>query len=86
MEHHCRGIKRYRSVGYDSRVVPALVLGIVHEEHMIREILAESECAVVRLNFRCFNFFYLYIKHDVFLRLSILYFYIIHHPLTIIKC
>lgn len=57
VEYHCRGFERNRCVGNDTGIVPALLNGIIHKEHMIREIFTEAELAVIRLYFRrCCSF------------------------------
>ena len=52
MERAGSRIDRKRSVRNDASVVPSLSLIIVHQEHVVCVVLAESECSLIRLLFR----------------------------------
>src|SRR5262249_57912359 len=49
VEHGCRRVHRERSIRLDPRVVPALLLLEVHDEHVIGEDGPERQLAVLRL-------------------------------------
>ena len=42
MEHHAGGIQLEGCIGDDACIVPALTLGVVHQEHMVGGDLAEA--------------------------------------------
>src|SRR5262249_5149678 len=44
-----RRVERERAIGLDSRVVPALLLFEVHDEHVVGEELTEPQLAVLGL-------------------------------------
>ena len=48
MQHTGRGIQGEWRVGDDARVVPAFARVVVHQEHMVREHLAEAQRLVRR--------------------------------------
>lgn len=65
VQAHRRGIKSYRSIGHDSRVVPAFALVIVHNKHMVGKYLAEAEfCLVCGLCFRSGSTLDSYLLHN----------------------
>ena len=51
MEHHRGGRKRNIGKGYYPCVVPALAFGVIHDEHVVGKMLAESERGRVRFGF-----------------------------------
>ena len=67
VEHDSGRVQRERSIGDDAGIVPALALGIVHNEHMVGELLAEAELRLVlRLLLRMGSPGDLDIQHDKF--------------------
>ena len=48
VEDHAGGVQGEGLIGDDAGVMPALVRGVVHDKHMIREDLAEAQLALVR--------------------------------------
>ena len=63
VEHGACGIEAEISVGYDARIVPAVLLIIVHDKHMIAENMSEAEILLIRLFLRRLSFRDSYI-HD----------------------
>ena len=47
VQDHAGGIHLEGLIGDDAGIVPALALGVVHQEHMIREVLAKAQLALV---------------------------------------
>lgn len=47
VEHHAGRIHLEGLIGDDAGIVPALALGVVHQEHMIGEDLAKAQLALV---------------------------------------
>ena len=65
VQAHGRGVKSYRSIGHDSRIVPALALVIVHNKHMVGKYFAEAElCLVCGLRFRSGSALNSYLLHN----------------------
>ena len=76
MQAHGGRVERNRAVGDNPRVVPALSLVIVHQEHMVGEYFAEAELAFVRRLFlRCLGQFHFdFLHRDSLSRLNWYYF------------
>lgn len=49
VEHDGSRVQLKGAVGDDAGVVPAFALGVVHDEHMVGELLAEAQIVLVRL-------------------------------------
>ena len=49
VEDHARGVKRKVLIRHDARVMPALSLVVVHDKHVVGEVLAESEVVPIGL-------------------------------------
>ena len=58
MENGGGGRKRQRAVGNDARSVPAVLFIVIHDEHMIGEIIAEAQLFNRRHNAAFFTFRY----------------------------
>ena len=74
MQAHCRGRNGYVAVRNDPRVVPTLSGGVVHNEHMVGEVIAEGQVAVIRLllsllDFLNFDFHFSTLRSAVSVRL-----------------
>jgi len=67
VEHDRRRVQLERSIGDDTGIVPAFALGVVHDEHVVGELLAEAELGLIlRLLFRTGRPGDLDIQHDNF--------------------
>ena len=67
VEHDRSGVQREGCVGDDAGVMPALALGIVHNEHMVGELLAKTQLRLVlRLFLRAGSTSDLDVQHDKF--------------------
>ena len=47
VEHHGSGVQFKGAVGDDAGIVPALALGVIHDEHMVGELFAEAELRLI---------------------------------------
>ena len=47
VEHHGSGVQFKGAVGNDAGIVPALALGVIHDEHMVGELFAEAELRLI---------------------------------------
>ena len=65
VEHHSGRVEREILIGDDSRVVPALAFGVVHNEHMVGKVVAEAELVLIGLLLRRSGFFNFNINHVV---------------------
>ena len=67
VEHHGGGIQLEGCVGDDACIVPALTLGVIHNEHMVRKLLAKAQLRLVlRLFLRAGSTSDLDVQHDKF--------------------
>ena len=67
VEHHGSGVQFKGAVGDDAGIVPALALGVVHNEHMVGELLAKTQLRLVlRLFLRAGSTSDLDVQHDKF--------------------
>jgi hypothetical protein len=72
VEDHGRGFEGYLAVGNDAGIVPALTGVVVHEEHMVGEILAEAQLVRLGPEARGRRLGYLYLLNYIdFLSLEI---------------
>ena len=67
VEHHGSGVQFKGAIGDDAGIVPALALRIIHHEHMVGELFAKAQLALVlRLLLRRSGAGDLDIQHDNF--------------------
>ena len=64
MENGTSGIECDRAVGNDAGVVPALFGGVVHQKHMVGEILTEAEFIIIGFFFFVLCEFVTDVKHN----------------------
>ena len=66
VEHDSSRVQLKGAVGDDAGIVPAFALGVIHHEHMVGELLAKTQIALVRLCLRSSGTGDLDIQHDLF--------------------
>ena len=66
VEHDSSRVQFKGAVGDNAGIVPAFALGVIHHEHMVGELLAKTQIALVRLCLRSSGTGDLDIQHDLF--------------------